>query len=113
MSWSWPRSAPSSAVSLLRLATQWLSPHEFALTYGKASAILSKRDADLVAKLCECGKAFLHLQATNLVHKYMDDPIALSYSSDSTPLTTTERFAIGRKDLRAHRRGGPMCEYLV
>ena len=83
------------------------------LKYGRASAILSKRDADLVAKLCECGKAFLQLQATNLVHKYMDDPIALSYSSDSTPLTTTERFAIGRKELRVHRRGGSMHEYLV
>ena len=81
------------------------SPHELVLTYGRASAILSKRDTDLVAKLCECGKAFLHLQAANLVHKHMDDPIALSYSSDSTPLTTTERFAIGRKDLRVHRRG--------
>ena len=86
------------------------SPHELVLKYGKASAILSKRDADLVAQLCECGRAFVHLQTTSLVRKYMDEPIALSYASDGTPLTTTERFAIGRTAWRVHRRGGSMRE---
>ena len=63
-------------------------PHDLVLTYGRASVVLPKQDADIVAKLCECATSFLHIQATSLVRKYAYEPIAMSYTSDGTPLTT-------------------------
>ena len=85
-------------------------PHDLVLKYGKASVVLTKHDADLVATLCECGKAFLLSEATNLVRKYAQEPIAMSYSSDGTPMTTKERFTVGKGHLEAQRRGGSTRE---
>ena len=64
-------------------------PHDLVLKYGRASAVLPEQDADLLAKLCERAKAFLHIQTTNLVRKCAYEPIAVSYTSYGTPFTTT------------------------
>eukprot|EP00972_Heterocapsa_arctica_P048171 7103313-Heterocapsa_arctica.AAC.1 len=84
------------------------------LAFSRIHAVLDKSAAEVAAKLCEVGKAFLLRKAKSLVQSAEGRAVLYTYGSDATSakvvVTYTAQLA---RDKRVQRRGAQGVELLV
>ena len=81
--------------------------------YGKVCASISRDEADIAARLCEVGKAFLQAKARSLVASANGQPILVHFSSDGTPISTKKQVKGTSPAYSASRQGRDTEEYQV
>lgn len=77
------------------------------IAYSKPSQSLNKDDLRRMGRLVEGVKLFLRQEARDFLLDRVDSPVAVVYSSDSTPLRTRQRWLIdieGMLVVRSSRR---------
>lgn len=82
-----------------------MKPHELAQSLAKPSSCLSSQEMRWCHKLCEMSKDMMRERFCAVVRRNLDRPAMLSYSSDSTPLQTTQTIKSDFWDIRIIRRG--------
>ena len=88
-------------------------PHVELLRLSKSGLVLSSTDERHVLKFCEITKLFLKHRFLHFVRENANEPIAISYGNDSTPLQTRERWRKQWCDLAVVREGAQSKDYLI
>ena len=75
------------------------------VAYSKASTVLDKDEKNDCVNLCWLVKFWLRLLIRSFFSKNQDEPILETYSADSTPTQTRQRYHLSYQDLIVRRSG--------
>ena len=91
-----------------------LLPHELVLHFAKPGLCLTARQEPRgLEKISALLTFFLKQRFTNFMCENARYPVAVTYSSDATPLSTRERRRKMHGDLRVQREGGSCTDFLI
>ena len=89
-----------------------LLPHELVLHFAKTGLCLTARKASrALEKISAMLTFFLKQRFKNSICENARYPVAVTYSSDTTPLSTRERWRNMHGDLHVHREGSSCNEF--
>lgn len=90
-----------------------MSAIELACRLSKPSLVLDKRDVERMTRLSEVQRCFLRERAARFLQQRKRDTILMQYSSDVSPIMSTERFRFVTKNSTIIRGGRSSNEFLV
>ena len=108
---SWPAHLTISTLPMV----DHVDVEDFIRQFGKPSArILERTAVRQLMKITEVAKAYLFAACCSLVRNVVNGHACFtSYSSDGTPLLTSERFVKDLRGTKIRRRGRQLNEFLL
>ena len=90
-----------------------VAPHEELLRLAKPGLVLNSNEERWVHKLSEMLKMFLLARFRLFVAENCDQPVAITFGNDCTPLSVQQRFHRQYGDFVAVRHGGHTADFII